>query len=196
MNPRAAHETEIVVERATLPKKIAVVGAGPAGLSYSTTAASRGHAATLFDAAEQIGGQLNIAVQVPGKEEFHETMRYFARQIELTGVTLKLRTRVEPGDADDFDEVIIATGVHPRIPDIPGIDHPSVLSYVDVLVRKASVGKKVAVIGAGGIGFDVSEYLIHSGLSASLDPDQFAREWGHRPLRTVPGRYERCAGGS
>jgi 2,4-dienoyl-CoA reductase (NADPH2) len=178
VNPRAAHETEIEISDASAPKRIAVVGAGPAGLAYATTAARRGHVVTLFDAADRIGGQLNIAVQVPGKEEFHETMRYFEKEIALSGVDLRLNTRVAADDLAGFDDVILATGVHPRMPQIDGIDHPMVLSYVDVLARKVPVGKRVAVIGAGGIGFDVTEYLIHSGPSASLDPEQFAREWG------------------
>ncbi|MDP5218675.1 NADPH-dependent 2,4-dienoyl-CoA reductase [Ruegeria sp. 2205SS24-7] len=178
VNPRAAHETEIEIAPTDAPKKIAVVGAGPAGLAYATTAARRGHNVTLFDASDKIGGQLNIAVQVPGKEEFHETMRYFGKEIELSGVDLKLNTFVKPGDLEGFDEVITATGVHPREPQILGIDHPKVLTYVDVLRDQKPVGKRVAVIGAGGIGFDVSEFLVHSGPSASLDPDQFAREWG------------------
>ena len=178
VNPRAAHETEIEIVPTDAPKSIAVVGAGPAGLAYATTAARRGHDVTLFEASDKIGGQLNIAVQVPGKEEFHETMRYFNREIELSGVTLKLNTRAEAADLAGFDEVISATGVHPRTPDIDGIDHPKVLNYIDVLRDKVQVGQRVAVIGAGGIGFDVSEYLIHQGPSASLDPEQFAREWG------------------
>lgn len=178
VNPRAAHETEIEIEPTDSAKSIAVVGAGPAGLAYAVTAARRGHKVTLYEAADRIGGQLNIAVQVPGKEEFHETMRYFAKEIELAGVDLRLGVRADADALSDYDEVITATGVTPRIPDIEGVDHPKVLNYVDVLVHKAPVGKKVAVIGAGGIGFDVSEYLVHQGPSASLDPEQFAREWG------------------
>lgn len=178
VNPRAAHETEIEILPTQTPKRVAVVGAGPAGMAFSTTAARRGHSVTLFDAAERIGGQLNIAVQVPGKEEFHETLRYFGRQLELTSVDLKLNTRVAAEDITGFDEVVIATGVHPRFPDIEGINHPKVLSYIQVLRDRVEVGKRVAVIGAGGIGFDVSEYLVHNGPSASLDRDQFAREWG------------------
>lgn len=178
VNPRAAHETEIEIVPSTSPKRLAVVGAGPAGLSFAVTAAGRGHDVVLFEAADKIGGQLNYAVQVPGKEEFHETMRYFTRQIELTGVDLRLSTRATVETLTEFDEVIMASGVHPRKPAIDGIDHPKVLSYIDVLSGRADVGARVAIIGAGGIGFDVAEYLIHSGKSSSLDPEMFAREWG------------------
>jgi len=178
VNPRACHETEIIDQPVTTVKKIAVVGAGPAGLSFATTAAKRGHNVTLFDAAPEIGGQFNIAKQVPGKEEFYETLRYFAKQIELTGVQLRLNTFVKPDELADFDEVVLATGITPRTPDIEGIDNPKVLNYLDVLREKSHVGKTVAIIGAGGIGFDVAEYLSHSGTSASLDPKKFFAEWG------------------
>ncbi|MBC3932181.1 NADPH-dependent 2,4-dienoyl-CoA reductase [Undibacterium curvum] len=178
VNPRACHETEIIDAPVTQVKRIAVVGAGPAGLSFATTAAKRGHSVTLFDAASEIGGQFNIAKQVPGKEEFYETLRYFGKQIELTGVQLKLNTKVSADDLRDFDEVVLATGITPRVPPIPGIDHPKVLSYLDVLRDKKAVGKSVAIIGAGGIGFDVAEYLSHSGTSPSLDPAKFFAEWG------------------
>ena len=178
VNPRACHETEIIDAPVTQVKRIAVVGAGPAGLSFATTAAKRGHSVTLFDAASEIGGQFNIAKQVPGKEEFYETLRYFGKQIELTGVQLKLNAKVSADDLRDFDEVVLATGITPRVPPIPGIDHPKVLSYLDVLRDKKAVGKSVAIIGAGGIGFDVAEYLSHSGTSPSLDPAKFFAEWG------------------
>ncbi len=178
VNPRACHETEIIDAPVTQVKRIAVVGAGPAGLSFATTAAKRGHSVTLFDAASEIGGQFNIAKQVPGKEEFYETLRYFGKQIELTGVQLKLNTKVSADDLRDFDEVVLATGITPRVPPIPGVDHPKVLSYLDVLRDKKAVGKSVAIIGAGGIGFDVAEYLSHSGTSPSLDPAKFFAEWG------------------
>ncbi|MBC3934117.1 NADPH-dependent 2,4-dienoyl-CoA reductase [Undibacterium rugosum] len=178
VNPRACHETEIIDAPVTQVKRIAVVGAGPAGLSFATTAAKRGHSVTLFDAASEIGGQFNIAKQVPGKEEFYETLRYFAKQIELTGVQLKLNTKVSADDLRDFDEVVLATGITPRVPAIPGVDHPKVLSYLDVLRDKKAVGQSVAIIGAGGIGFDVAEYLSHSGTSPSLDPAKFFAEWG------------------
>ena len=178
VNPRACHETEIIDAPVTTPKKIAVVGAGPAGLSFATTAAQRGHLVTLFDAASEIGGQFNIAKQVPGKEEFYETLRYFAKQIVLTGVQLRLNTFVNAEELSGFDEVVLATGITPRTPDIEGATHPKVLSYIDVIKSKAPVGKTVAIIGAGGIGFDVAEYLSHTGKSASLDPKKFFAEWG------------------
>ena len=178
VNPRACHETEIIDAPVTTPKKIAVVGAGPAGLSFATTAAQRGHLVTLFDAASEIGGQFNIAKQVPGKEEFYETLRYFAKQIVLTGVQLRLNTFVNAEELTGFDEVVLATGITPRTPDIEGVTHPKVLSYIDVIKSKAPVGKTVAIIGAGGIGFDVAEYLSHAGKSASLDPKKFFAEWG------------------
>ncbi|MDO8177979.1 MAG: NADPH-dependent 2,4-dienoyl-CoA reductase [Undibacterium sp.] len=180
VNPRACHETELVYAPLNKAKRIAVVGAGPAGLSFATVAASRGHQVTLFDAATEIGGQFNIAKQVPGKEEFYETLRYFGKQIELTGVNLKLNTPVAAADLKDFDEVILATGIAPRVPAIDGIGHAKVLSYLDVLRDKKPVGKVVAIIGAGGIGFDVAEYLSHSGTSpsSSLDSKKFFAEWG------------------
>jgi len=180
VNPRACHETEMPVTPAATRKKIAVVGAGPAGLAFSVTAAERGHDVALFDAASEIGGQFNIAKQVPGKEEFHETLRYYRRQIDVHGVQLHLDTRV---DADrllqgGYDEIVLATGVTPRVPAIPGIDHPKALGYLDVLRDGANVGANVAVVGAGGIGFDVTEYLMHLGQSASVAPDKFYAEWG------------------
>ncbi|WP_018995517.1 NADPH-dependent 2,4-dienoyl-CoA reductase [Hirschia maritima] len=180
VNPRACYETEIVIEPTDKPKKIGVVGAGPAGLGFAVTAAERGHQVTIFDSASEIGGQFNIAKQIPGKEEFYETIRYFGKQIELKGIDLKLNTRMttEDLDAAGFDEVILATGIIPRTPAIDGIDHPSVLSYIDVLRDKKPVGKKVAVIGAGGIGFDVSEYLTHGETSTSTNIPAFMKEWG------------------
>ncbi len=180
VNPRACHETELVIAPAQQRKRIAVVGAGPAGLSFATTAASRGHDVELFDAASEIGGQFNVAKKVPGKEEFNETLRYFGRQIELTGVKLHLNTRVDAAAlaAGGFDDIVLATGVTPRTPPIEGIDHPKALGYLQVLRDGAPVGKSVAVIGAGGIGFDVSEFLTHEGESASLAPEKFYAEWG------------------
>ena len=180
VNPRACHETELHIVATTNAKKIAVVGAGPAGLSAATTAASRGHQVTLFDAADEIGGQFNIAKQIPGKEEFYETLRYFNKQIEITGVDLQLNTKVTAEQLNNggFDEVIIATGISPRIPPIEGINHPKVMNYLDVIGDKKPVGKKVAIIGAGGIGFDTAEYITHSGESTSQNIPAFMKEWG------------------
>lgn len=187
VNPRACHETELNYLPTTTRKKLAVVGAGPAGLSFATTAAKRGHEVTLFDSASEIGGQFNIAKQIPGKEEFYETIRYFARQIELHGVTLKLNTRASVEALAEFDEVVLATGIKPRNVDIPGIDHAKVLNYIDVIKLKKPVGEKVAVIGAGGIGFDVSEFLVHEGTPTSLDADAFLKEWGIDKTLTEKG---------
>ncbi len=180
VNPRACHETQLNITIAEKPKKIAIVGAGPAGLSAAVTAAECGHSVTLYDAASEIGGQFNVAKQVPGKEEFFETIRYFARELELAGVTLALNKKITADElnASDFDLVIIATGAVPRQLEIEGIDHCKVMSYLDVLRDKKPVGSKVAVIGAGGIGFDVSEYLVHSGAVTSQDIPAFMKEWG------------------
>ena len=180
VNPRACYETELNYVPATKPRKFAVVGAGPGGLAAATVLAGRGHMVDLFDMADEIGGQLNMAKQVPGKEEFYETIRYFGKQIELTGVTLKLGQKVIAEDliGKGYDEIILATGVSPRDPKIPGQDNAKVLSYIDVLRHKKNVGKKVAVIGAGGIGFDISEYLVHTGTSTALDIDAWMQEWG------------------
>ena len=180
VNPRACHETELHIVATSNTKKIAVVGAGPAGLSAATTAASRGHQVTLFDAANEIGGQFNIAKQIPGKEEFYETLRYYQKQIEITGVNLQLNSRVTAEQLNNggFDEVIIATGISPRTPQIEGINHPKVLNYLDVIGGKKPVGDKVAIIGAGGIGFDTAEYITHSGESTSTNIPAFMKEWG------------------
>jgi 2,4-dienoyl-CoA reductase (NADPH2) len=180
VNPRACHETEIVIQPAAQPRRVAVVGAGPAGLACAVTAASRGHAVTLFEAGAEIGGQFNIARKVPGKEEFNETLRYFRRQIELTGVELRLGTRAsaEALMQEGFDEVVVATGVLPRELRVEGANHAKVLGYLDVLRDGKPVGRDVAIVGAGGIGFDVAEYLVHEGESASLDPQKFFAEWG------------------
>lgn len=180
VNPRACHETLMPMVPAKSRSRVAVVGAGPAGLAFATTAAQRGFDVTLFDAAAEIGGQFNIAKQIPGKEEFYETLRFFGRQIELTGVKLQLNQRVNAKElaADGFAHVVLATGVSPRTPDIEGVDHPKVVGYLDVLRDKCAVGKTVALIGAGGIGFDVAEYLLHEGTSPSLDPAKFFAEWG------------------
>ena len=180
VNPRACHELELKISKSANPKAIAIVGAGPAGLAAAVTAAECGHRVTLFDADEKIGGQFNLAKQIPGKEEFYETLRYYARQLEILGVTIKLghRVSVDELNSSEFDEVILATGIVPRIPDIDGINHASVLSYVDVLNGKAKVGERVAIIGAGGIGFDVAEYLSHAGESTSQNIPAFMQEWG------------------
>ncbi|MEK8048214.1 NADPH-dependent 2,4-dienoyl-CoA reductase [Ideonella margarita] len=179
VNPRACHETEIIIQRTPARKKMAVVGAGPAGLSVATTLAERGHEVHLFDAAAEVGGQLNLAKQVPGKEEFHETLRYWRRRVDATGVQLHLSTRVSAASllAGGYTDVVLATGVVPRNPRIPGQDHPKVLSYIEVL-KGAKVGDRVAVIGAGGIGFDVAEFLVHSGTSTALDLPAWLAEWG------------------
>ncbi|EPD45481.1 MULTISPECIES: NADPH-dependent 2,4-dienoyl-CoA reductase [Delftia] len=180
VNPRACHETELVIAPAPAAKRIAVVGAGPAGLSFAVTAAQRGHAVTLFDAASEIGGQFNIAKKVPGKEEFHETLRYFRRQLELGGVALRLGHRVDAAQLIEggYDEIVLATGIRPRVPAIDGVDHPKVLGYLDVLQGDRPVGERVAIIGAGGIGFDVAEYLTHAGDSGAVAPRKFYAEWG------------------
>ncbi|MDD2976403.1 NADPH-dependent 2,4-dienoyl-CoA reductase [Aquabacterium sp.] len=180
VNPRACHETILKIEPVTAKKRIAVVGAGPAGLAAATTAARRGHEVTLFEAGEDVGGQFNIAKQIPGKEEFYETLRYFRNEIKLSGVKAQFNTRVGVDELvqGGFDEILLATGVTPRTPAIEGVDHPKVLSYLDVLRDKKPVGKNVAVIGAGGIGFDVSEYLTHEGESPALNLAKFNAEWG------------------
>lgn len=180
VNPRACHETELNYIPTRHSKKIAVIGAGPAGLAAATVAAERGHQVTLFDSASEIGGQFNIAKRVPGKEEFFETLRYFGRKLQTTGVDVRLNTRVAVQDllGAGYDEVILATGIAPRTPAIPGIDNPKVLSYLDVILGRKPVGHSVAVIGAGGIGFDVSEFLVHQGVSTSLDRTAFWKEWG------------------
>ncbi len=187
VNPRACHETKLIVKDTTDVKTIAVVGAGPAGLAAATTAAQRGHKVTLFEADDKIGGQFNIAKQVPGKEEFFETIRYFKRQIELTNVDLKLNTKATVADLTAFDEVLLATGITPRLPNIDGIDDAKVMTYLDVLRDKKPVGKRVAIIGAGGIGFDVGEYLSHQGASVSLDKNAYMKEWGVDLTVSVPG---------
>ncbi|WP_312920421.1 NADPH-dependent 2,4-dienoyl-CoA reductase [Stutzerimonas nitrititolerans] len=180
VNPRACYETELNYIPTQSVKKIAVVGAGPAGLSAATVAAERGHQVTLFDSASEIGGQFNVAKRVPGKEEFYETLRYFNSKLQSSGVDLRLNTRVSAAElqAGGYDEVILATGIVPRTPDIPGIEHPKVISYLDAILQRKPVGQRVAVIGAGGIGFDVSEFITHDGESTSLDREAFWKEWG------------------
>ena len=189
VNPRACHETELNYLPTQQAKRVAVVGAGPAGLASATIAAERGHQVDLFEASSEIGGQFNMAKQIPGKEEFYETLRYFSKQIELTGVKLHLNTKVDAAKliADKYDEVILATGVYARKTGIPGEDHAKVLSYIDVLLHKKPVGKSVAIIGAGGIGFDVAEYLAHEGEPPSMNLEAFLQEWGVDTLYTEPG---------
>ncbi|WP_371500595.1 NADPH-dependent 2,4-dienoyl-CoA reductase [Kitasatospora sp. NBC_00374] len=180
VNPRACHETELILAPTRRRKRIGVVGAGPAGLALAVSAAERGHAVTLYDGADRIGGQLNLARTVPGKEEFDETLRYYRRQLEIHGVDVRLSTTATADGllAEEFDELVLATGVTPRTPDIPGVDHPSVVSYLDVLGGRAEVGPRVAVIGAGGIGFDIAEYLTDPGKGASRDAAAFFEQWG------------------
>ena len=187
VNPRACAETELDYAKTAAPKSIAVVGAGPAGLACATVAAERGHRVVLFDAASEIGGQFNLAKQIPGKEEFHETLRYFRHRIVETGVELRLDTRADGDALSGFDEVVIATGVTPRAVDFPGIDHPKVVGYLDVLQRRVVPGAKVAIIGAGGIGFDVGELLVQEGESPSLDASRWMAEWGVDPAFDAPG---------
>ncbi|MDY1046403.1 NADPH-dependent 2,4-dienoyl-CoA reductase [Pseudomonas coleopterorum] len=180
VNPRACHETELNYLPVTQVRRIAIVGAGPAGLAAATVAAERGHAVTLFDSRDEIGGQFNVAKRIPGKEEFNETLRYFDRRLTRLGVDVRLGARVDVAalTAGGFDEIVLATGIAPRLPDIEGIDHPMVLGYLDVLLARRPVGQRVAVIGAGGIGFDVSEFLVHQGPFTSLDREAFWKEWG------------------
>lgn len=189
VNPRACHETELNYTQTDKSKKIAVVGAGPAGLAAATIAAERGHHVDLFEASGEIGGQFNMAKRIPGKEEFEETLRYFAKQIELTGVNLHLGLKVDSQQLLDskYDEVILATGVVPRDIGLIGEDHPKVLSYIDVLYHQKPVGKSVAIIGAGGIGFDVAEYLSHEGESPSLNTSKYMEEWGVDMQYTTAG---------
>ncbi|MGW2035884.1 MULTISPECIES: oxidoreductase [Streptomyces] len=187
VNPRACHETELVLAPTRLKKRVAVVGAGPAGLACAVSAAERGHTVTLFDAAGEIGGQLNVARKVPGKQEFDETLRYFRHRLQAHDVEVRLDTWVEAGDLEGFDEVVVATGVTPRTPDIPGVDHPRVLGYLDVLRDGAPVGDRVAVLGAGGIGFDVAEFLTDGGDKASEDPETYFRNWGVDTDYRAPG---------
>ena len=187
VNPRACHETELVYRPASSRRRMAVVGAGPAGLTAATLLAERGHEVHLFDAAAEIGGQLNMAKVVPGKEEFQEMLRYLARRIETTGVHLHLNTPAHAPHLAAFDEVIVATGVTPRDPKIPGQEHPKVLSYIDVLRDRKPVGERVAIIGAGGIGFDVAEFLVHDGHSTTLDLAAWQAEWGVTDPARAPG---------
>lgn len=187
VNPRACHETIMPVNQTSFVRRIAVVGAGPAGMAFAVNAAIRGHQVTLFDAASEPGGQFQLARQIPGKEEFNETLRYFRHQLKLTGVTLRLNQWVEPSQLESFDEIVIATGVKPRKPEIAGIDHPKVLTYLEVLQERKPVGQRVAIIGAGGIGFDVAEYLSHYAPEKPQTIKEFCDEWGIDQSLQQPG---------
>ena len=184
VNPLACHEDELLITPVPPGSEmdLAVVGAGPAGLAFATTAAERGHKVTVYDQAGEIGGQFNMAKAIPGKEEFHETIRYYNAMLEKHGVSVKLNTRVDAEDLKGHGAVVVATGVEPRTPPIDGVDHPKVLSYIDVLRHKAKVGQKVAIVGAGGIGFDVAEYLVHGGendrSADEVDVSEYMVEWG------------------
>ncbi|QIK74999.1 NADPH-dependent 2,4-dienoyl-CoA reductase [Nocardioides piscis] len=184
VNPRACHETELVLTPTMRKQTVAVVGAGPAGLAAAVNAAERGFAVTLFEQAAEVGGQFRLAMQVPGKEDFADTLRYFTRRLEVLEVDVRLGTPAAPGDLSTYDHTVIATGVVPRIPDIPGIDHPKVVSYADVLAGRVTVGRRVAVIGAGGIGVDVSHYLSHD--PSDTDEDWYAH-WGVGDPAVHPG---------
>ena len=189
VNPRAGYETERTWTKATSPKRVAVVGAGPAGLACASTLAERGHTVTLFEAADRIGGQFNLARRIPGKEEFNETLRYFGRRLEQTGVDVRLNTEARAADLgpDTFDKVVLATGVTPRVPAIAGIDHPRVVSYVEVLRGTVEVGASAALIGAGGIGFDVAAFLTHQPEDKDTALPSYLTEWGIDPSLTTPG---------
>lgn len=189
VNPRAGHETELAYHPTAAAKKIAVVGAGPAGLSFATVASQRGHEVVLFEQSGMIGGQLNIAVQIPGKQEFEETLRYYREQISRLGIQVRLNTRGTAGHlcTAGYDAIVLATGIVPRKLVIPGIDHPCVLTYIDVLLHKKLVGRRVALIGAGGIGFDTAVYLTHEGSETATDPEAFCKEWGIDMRLQCPG---------
>jgi 2,4-dienoyl-CoA reductase (NADPH2) len=183
VNPRACHETTLVLSPTRLARRVAVVGGGPAGLAAAVSAAERGHDVTLFEAADELGGQFRLAMQIPGKEEFAETLRYYRRRLEVLGVNVKLATRATPDLLSGYDDVVVATGVEPRTPRIPGIDHPKVVSYPDAITGRVAVGAKVAVMGAGGIGFDVTELLAHSPETV----EEWKAHWGVADPAVVRG---------
>ncbi len=187
VNPQACHETTLRITPADTPKTIAIIGAGPAGLSTAMTAAHRGHHVTLYERANEIGGQLNMARVIPGKEEFNGLVHWYATMMQHPNISLKLGTEAKAADLTGYDEVIIATGVIPRAPDIPGSDLPNVLSYIDVLRHNAPVGARVAIIGAGGIGFDVAEFLVQAGDSPTENLDEWKAEWGIGDPSKTPG---------
>ncbi len=189
VNPRASHEIELVYHQTAAPKKIAVVGAGPAGLSFAITAAQCGHEVVLYEQSDVIGGQLNLAVQIPGKQEFEETLRYFREQVSRLGIQMRLNTRATADHlrTAGYDIIVVATGILPRKIEIPGCDHPCVLSYIDVLLHKKPVGKRAVLIGAGGIGFDTAIYLTHDHDHSAADREAFFKEWGIDPLLQYPG---------
>ena len=178
VNPLACHETEINLDKVIKSKKILVVGAGPAGLAYAVTAAKRGHQVTLMEKSNSIGGQFNMAKIIPGKEEFYETIRYFNNMLSKYNVNVKLNSTFDPNMAANYEYVALATGIIPRTPKIDGINHSKVVSYIDVLKGKVKIANSIAIIGAGGIGFDVAEYLSHSGTSSSKETSLFMKEWG------------------
>ena len=194
VNPRAGREVELENLPETSAKKLAVVGAGPAGMSFAINASERGHRVTLFEAASELGGQLNMARVVPGKREFDEMLRYFRTQLAALKVDVRLHSRPTAEDLarGGFDEIIVATGVTPRKPDFPGLDHPKVLSYVDVLAKGAKVGRRVAIVGAGGIGFDVAEFLTGD-MKESTDGGEFRKAWNVDVTQSTPGGLGRAA---
>jgi 2,4-dienoyl-CoA reductase (NADPH2) len=192
VNPRACHETELEIKPAARRKRVAVVGAGPAGLAFSCTAAERLHDVTLFESSDRIGGQFNLAIRIPGKEEFKETLRYFETMLRKHRVKVRLGHRATAQELLEggFDEVVLASGITPRKVDLEGVDHPKVLTYIEVLEQERPVGESVAIIGAGGIGFDVAEYLTHTEPSTALDTGAFLKEWGIDSSLAAPGGVE------
>ncbi|MFZ1909184.1 MAG: NADPH-dependent 2,4-dienoyl-CoA reductase, partial [Burkholderiales bacterium] len=185
VNPRAGRETKLTFDQTGNRKKIAVIGGGPAGLSCAAIAAERGHDVTLYERDAELGGQFNLAKKIPGKQEFAESVAYFAERLRRAGVTVRLNHSPKEEDLKDYDEIVLATGVDPRRPDIPGLEHPSVVGYADVLAGRAAVGRNVAIVGMGGIGFDVALYLLERSSRATLDPQAFLSHWGISPSGTL-----------